>query len=67
MVPPSWQQVDAAIDAGEILELARQMVATPSYAAEHHREAGVARVLEEFLSREGFAVTPSRSWTAARI
>lgn len=57
MAPPSWQQVDAVIDAGEILELARRMVAVPSYAADHNWEAGVARVLEEFLTREGFAVT----------
>ena len=53
----SWEAVDAALSGGEVLDLARQMVATPSYAAEHHWEAGVARVLEEFLSREGFAVT----------
>jgi acetylornithine deacetylase/succinyl-diaminopimelate desuccinylase family protein len=53
----SCEAVDAALSGGEVLDLARQMVATPSYAAEHHWEAGVARVLEEFLSREGFAVT----------
>jgi len=57
MAAPSWPRVDAAIDAGEILDLARRMVAAPSYAADHRWEAGVARVLEDFLTREGFAVT----------
>jgi acetylornithine deacetylase/succinyl-diaminopimelate desuccinylase family protein len=57
MSSSSWQEVDAAIDAGEVLDLARRMVAAPSYAADHQWEAGVARVLEEFLTHEGFAVT----------
>ena len=57
MAQPPWQQIDAAIDAGEVLDLARRLVAIPSYAADHGWEAGVARTLEEFLRREGFSVT----------
>jgi len=57
MTSPSWPQVDAAINAGETVDLARRLVAIPSYGPDHDWEAGVARVLEEFLRREGFAVT----------
>ncbi|HEV2440479.1 MAG TPA: M20 family metallopeptidase [bacterium] len=56
MASPSWPQVDAAIDAGETVALARRLVAIPSYGPDHQWEAGVARVLEEFLRREGIAV-----------
>jgi acetylornithine deacetylase/succinyl-diaminopimelate desuccinylase family protein len=52
-----WEAVDAAIDADEILELARRLVSIPSYGPDHDWEAGVARVLEEFLNREGLSVT----------
>ena len=54
---PQWQQVEAAIDDGELLALARRLVSIPSYGRDHDWEAGVARALEEFLAREGLAVT----------
>ena len=54
----SWQRVDAAIDAAEVLELARRLVATPSFAADHNWEGGAAEVLEDFLRDEG--VSPTR-------
>ncbi|HKX19967.1 MAG TPA: M20/M25/M40 family metallo-hydrolase, partial [bacterium] len=53
----TWRQVDAAIDAGEIVELTRRMVAVPSYRADEGWESGVARVLEEFLGGDGIATT----------
>jgi succinyl-diaminopimelate desuccinylase len=53
---PPVRDVDAAIDPGELLTLARRLVAIPSYAAEHGWESGVAAALEEFLRREGLAV-----------
>lgn len=57
MSQPPRQEIDAAIDAGEILALARRLVAIPSYGPDHGWEAGVAGALEELLRREGFAVT----------
>lgn len=53
----SWERVDAAIDAGELLALARRLVSVPSYGPEHGWEAGVAGALEELLRREGLSVT----------
>src|SRR5262250_3330334 len=53
----SWQRVDAAIDAAEVLALARRLVAIPSFAADHNWEAGAAEALEDFLRDEGVSVT----------
>jgi succinyl-diaminopimelate desuccinylase len=50
-------RLDAAIDAEELLALARRLVAIPSYGPDHGWEAGVARALEEFLRGEGIDVT----------
>jgi acetylornithine deacetylase/succinyl-diaminopimelate desuccinylase len=57
MDPSSWQRVDAAIDAAEVLALARRLVAVPSFAADHGWEAGAAEVLEDFLQEEGVTMT----------
>lgn len=52
-----WEAVDAAISAGEIVELTRRMVAVPSYRGDEGWESGVARVLEDFLRLEGISAT----------
>ncbi|HLW46173.1 MAG TPA: M20 family metallopeptidase [bacterium] len=57
MSEPLLHRVDAAIDAEEILALARRLVAIPSYGPEHGWETGVADVLADFLAREGVTVT----------
>jgi len=57
MPQPAWQEIDAAIGAGEILALARRLVSLPSYAPDHEWEAGVAGALEDLLRREGLPVT----------
>lgn len=54
------EQLDAAIGEGEVLDLARRLVAIPSYGPEHGWERGVGRALGEFLTREGFTVTRQR-------
>ncbi len=56
----AWDVVDAAIEVGEIVELARRMVAVPSYRADEGWESGVAQVLEDFLRREGIFATRQR-------
>jgi succinyl-diaminopimelate desuccinylase len=56
MSDAAGRQIDAAIHPDEILELARRLVAIPSYAGEHRWEAGVAGALEAFFRREGLDV-----------
>ena len=51
----AWEAVDAAISAGEVVDLTRRMVAIPSYRADEGWEAGVAQVLEDFLRRDGIS------------
>jgi succinyl-diaminopimelate desuccinylase len=50
-------RLDAAIGDGEVLDLARRLVAIPSWGPDHGWESGVARALEEFLTQRGLTVT----------
>jgi acetylornithine deacetylase/succinyl-diaminopimelate desuccinylase-like protein len=49
-------RVERALTPDEVVGLARRLVATPSYAAAHGWEAGVAAVLEEVLGAAGLQV-----------
>jgi acetylornithine deacetylase/succinyl-diaminopimelate desuccinylase family protein len=48
--------VERALAPDEVVGLARRLVATPSYAADHGWEGGVAAVLEEVLGAAGLLV-----------
>jgi acetylornithine deacetylase/succinyl-diaminopimelate desuccinylase len=44
---------DVQVGAGEVLDVARRLVAIPSYGPDHGWESGVARAIEELLRAEG--------------
>jgi acetylornithine deacetylase/succinyl-diaminopimelate desuccinylase len=58
-IPPvaGPDHVESHISAAEVLDLARRLVAIPSFGPEHGWESDVARALEDLLRAEGLAVS----------
>lgn len=60
-IPPvASDRVEACLAGDEVLDLARRLVAVPSFGPEHGWESDVARTLEDLLRAEGLVVSRQR-------